>query len=98
MPRLVARDQALTLGEPQEREPLVLIGREVLGRTRDHALGEQVVDDDGREELVLVGHRRQLPDMVLEPCVERLGDEVHVAVGDLATQQLIPPRTPKTSS
>ena len=84
MPRLVARDQALALGEPREREPLVLRGGEILRGARDHALGEQVVDDHRREELVLVRGRREAPDVMLEAGIQRLGDEIHVAVGDLA--------------
>ena len=84
MTGLVARDEALTLGQPWEREPFVLGRGEVLRGARDHALGEQVVDDDRCQELVLARGRRELADVVLEPLVERLGDEIHVAVGDLA--------------
>ena len=69
---------------PGNDEPLVLVGGEILRGAGDDALGEQVVDDDGAEELVLVRGRRQPPDVVLEACVERLGHEIHVAVGDLA--------------
>ena len=61
VPRLVARDQALALGEPREREALVLRGGQVLRGARDHALREQVVDDDRCEELVLVARSQRAP-------------------------------------
>ena len=69
---------------PGNDEPLVLGRGEVLGRAGDHALGQQVVDDDRRQEVVLSRAGGELADVVLEALVERLGDEVHVAVGDRA--------------
>ena len=84
MPRLVARHQALALGEPGKESRSYWVRGEVLRGARDHAFREQVVDDDRRQELVLARGRRELPDVVLEARVERLGDEIHVAVGDLA--------------
>jgi hypothetical protein len=72
MPCFVARDQALPLCETREGKSFVLIGCKVLGGPCDHALAEEVVDDDCGQELILVGILREPGDVVFEAAVERL--------------------------
>lgn len=82
---LVAGDEALPALEPGEAAEGLVLGRgEVLRGAGDDALAEEVVDDDRLQEAVGVAVVLERRDVVLEPFEERVGDEVEVAVDELA--------------